>query len=116
VQRFPEGRGGTIGIESEQGTGTLVRLFLPRVCGAAVTSAAAETEIAYTPSPAGTAAYSTSSTQRRPRRHRSGRERLEHLVVVSDPKTLGEMREHFYRNLRGKTIRELAKDFSRRPL
>ena len=62
------------------------------------------------------AAYSTSSTQRRPHRHRSGRERLEHLVVVSDPKTLGEMPEHFHRNLRGKTIRELAKDFSRRPL
>jgi len=26
------------------------------------------------------------------------------------------MREHFHRNLRGKTIRELAKDFSRRPI
>ena len=26
------------------------------------------------------------------------------------------MREHFHRNLSGKTIRELAKDFSRRPL
>jgi signal transduction histidine kinase len=53
VQRFAEGRGGTIGIESEQGAHTLVRLFLPRVCGAAVLSAAAETEIAYTPSPDG---------------------------------------------------------------
>ena len=51
VQRFAEGRGGTIGIESEQGAGTLVRLFLTRVCGAAVPSAAAETEIAYAPSP-----------------------------------------------------------------
>ena len=51
VQRFAEGRGGTIGIESEQGAGKLVRLFLPRVCGAAAPSAAAETEIAYTPSP-----------------------------------------------------------------
>jgi hypothetical protein len=30
-----------------------VRLILPRVCGAAVLSAAAETEIAYTPSPDG---------------------------------------------------------------
>lgn len=50
AQRFAEGRGGTIGIESEQGAGTLVRLFLPRVCGAAVPSAAAETETAYTPS------------------------------------------------------------------
>ena len=51
MQRFAEGRGGAIGIESEQGVGTLVRLFLPRVCGAAVPTAAAETEIAYTPSP-----------------------------------------------------------------
>jgi hypothetical protein len=78
VQRFAEGRGGTISTESEQGTDALVRLILPRVCGAAVLSAAAaETEIAYTPSPDGDDAYSTSSTQRRPRRHRSGRERLE---------------------------------------
>ena len=51
VQRFAEGRGGTIGIESERCAGTLVRLFLPRVCCGAVPSAAAETEIAYTPSP-----------------------------------------------------------------
>jgi signal transduction histidine kinase len=43
VQRFAEGRGGAIGIESEQGAGTLARLFLTRVCGAAVPSAAAET-------------------------------------------------------------------------
>jgi signal transduction histidine kinase len=50
VQRFAERRGGAIGMESEQGAGTLVRLFLPRVCGAAVLSAAAATEIAYTPS------------------------------------------------------------------
>ena len=41
---------------------------------------------------------------------------IEHLVVVSDPKTLGEMRKHFHRDLRGKIIGELAKDFSRRPL
>src|SRR5262249_52335542 len=40
---FAEGRGGTIGIESDQGTGTLVRLFLPRVCCGAVPIAAAET-------------------------------------------------------------------------
>ena len=53
MQHFAEGRGGTIGIESEQGVSTLVRLFLPRVCGAAVPTAAAETEIAYTPSPDG---------------------------------------------------------------
>jgi protein required for attachment to host cells len=41
---------------------------------------------------------------------------IEHLVVVSDPKTLGEMRKHFHRNLRSKIIGEFAKDFSRRPL
>ncbi|VIO71511.1 hypothetical protein CI1B_36950 [Bradyrhizobium ivorense] len=41
---------------------------------------------------------------------------IEHLVVVSDPRTLGEMRKHFNRDLRGKILGELAKDFSRRPL
>ena len=41
---------------------------------------------------------------------------IEHLVVVSEPRTLGEMRKHFHRDLRGKIIGEFAKDFSRRPL
>lgn len=41
---------------------------------------------------------------------------IEHLVVVSDPRTLGEMRKHFHRDLRGKILSELAKDFSRRSL
>jgi protein required for attachment to host cells len=41
---------------------------------------------------------------------------LKHLVVVSDPRILGEMRKHFDRDLRGKLIGELAKDFSQRPL
>jgi protein required for attachment to host cells len=41
---------------------------------------------------------------------------IEHLVVVSDPRTLGEMRKHFHRDLKGKIIGEFAKDFSRRPL
>jgi protein required for attachment to host cells len=41
---------------------------------------------------------------------------IEHLVVVSDPRTLGEMRKHFHRDLKGKIIAELAKDFSRRSL
>jgi protein required for attachment to host cells len=39
---------------------------------------------------------------------------IEHLVLVSDPRTLGEMRKHFHRDLRGKIIREFAKDFSQR--
>jgi hypothetical protein len=41
---------------------------------------------------------------------------LTHLVLVSDPRTMGETRKHFHRDLRGKIIGELAKDFSRRPL
>jgi len=41
---------------------------------------------------------------------------IEHLVVVSDPRTLGEMRKHFHRDLRDKIMAEFAKDFSRRPL
>ncbi|GGC76495.1 host attachment family protein [Chelatococcus reniformis] len=41
---------------------------------------------------------------------------IQHLVVVSDPRTLGEMRKHFHRDLRGKIIGEVAKDFSRRSL
>ena len=41
---------------------------------------------------------------------------IEHLVVISDPRTLGELRKHFHHELRGKIIGELAKDFSRRPL
>ena len=53
VRRFAEGRGGAIGIESERGAGTLVRLFLPRVGDAAVQSRMVGTEIAYTPSPNG---------------------------------------------------------------
>jgi signal transduction histidine kinase len=51
VQRFVEGRGGAVGIESKLDAGTRVRLFLPRVGDAAVPSSLACTEIAYTPSP-----------------------------------------------------------------
>ncbi|SDJ45535.1 Histidine kinase-, DNA gyrase B-, and HSP90-like ATPase [Bradyrhizobium sp. Rc2d] len=53
VRRFAEGRGGAIGIESERGAGTLVRLRLPRVGDAAVQSSIVGTEIACTPSPNG---------------------------------------------------------------
>ena len=41
---------------------------------------------------------------------------IEHLVVVADPRTLGEMRKHFHSDLTRKLIGELAKDLSRRPL
>jgi len=41
---------------------------------------------------------------------------IEHLVLVTDPRTLGEMRKLLDRDLKGKIIGELAKDFSRRSL
>ncbi|WP_024520950.1 ATP-binding protein [Bradyrhizobium sp. Tv2a-2] len=50
VQRFAEGRGGTVCIESERGGGTLVRLFLPRVGDAAAQRNNVGTEIACAPS------------------------------------------------------------------
>ena len=53
VQRFAEGRGGAVCIESERGAGTLVRLFLPRVHATGLPSSIVGTEIAYTPSPNG---------------------------------------------------------------
>jgi signal transduction histidine kinase len=53
VQRFAEGRGGAVGIESERGAGTLVRLLLPRVHAARLPSGIVGTETAYTPSPNG---------------------------------------------------------------
>ena len=53
VQRFAEGRDGAVCIESERGAGTLVRLFLPRVQAAGLSSSIVGTKIAYTPSPDG---------------------------------------------------------------
>jgi signal transduction histidine kinase len=53
VQRFAEGRGGAVCIESERGGGTLVRLFLPCVHAAGLPSSIVGAEIAYTPSPNG---------------------------------------------------------------
>lgn len=41
---------------------------------------------------------------------------IEHLVLVSAPRTLGEMRKHLHSDLKNKIIGELAKDFSQRPL
>lgn len=53
VQRFAEGRGGAISIESKPGSGTLVRLFLPRVHAAGLPGSIVVTEMAYAPSPEG---------------------------------------------------------------
>jgi signal transduction histidine kinase len=53
VQRFVEGRGGAVYIESELGNGTLVLLFVPRVHAAGLAGSIVGAEIAYTPSPDG---------------------------------------------------------------
>jgi signal transduction histidine kinase len=53
VQRFAEGRGGAVCIESERGGGTLVHLFLPRVHAAGLPGRIVGAEIACTPAPNG---------------------------------------------------------------
>ena len=53
VQRFAEGRGGAVCIESERGSGTLVRLLLPRVHATGLPNGFVGGEIAYTLSPHG---------------------------------------------------------------
>ncbi|MHC2273757.1 signal transduction histidine kinase [Bradyrhizobium diazoefficiens] len=53
VQRFAEGRGGAVCIESERGNGTLVHHFLQRVHAAGLPGSIVVAEIAYTPSPDG---------------------------------------------------------------
>jgi signal transduction histidine kinase len=53
VQRFAEGRGGTVRIQTKRGAGTLVRLFLPRVQAAGPPSSIVGTQIAQTPSSGG---------------------------------------------------------------
>ena len=37
---------------------------------------------------------------------------IEHLVVVSDPRILGEMRKHYHKALSAKLLREIAKDLT----
>lgn len=37
---------------------------------------------------------------------------IDHLFLIADPRTLGEMRRHFHASLREKIIGELAKDFT----
>src|SRR5262249_22498291 len=53
VQRFAEGRGGAVGIESRLGVGALVRIFVPRVGDVRVPSSLRGRDIPYTPSPSG---------------------------------------------------------------
>lgn len=53
VQRFAEGRGGIVGIESKRGAGTVVRMFLPRVYAAKALGHIIDGEVAYRPTPEG---------------------------------------------------------------
>jgi signal transduction histidine kinase len=53
VQRFAQGRGGAVSIESHQGAGTQVRLLLPRVRGAGPPGGIVGPEVAYMPSSLG---------------------------------------------------------------
>lgn len=40
--------------------------------------------------------------------------KLDHLVVIAAPRTLGEMRRHYHKHLEGVLMGELAKDLSGR--
>jgi hypothetical protein len=53
IQRFAEGQGSAVGIESERCADTLVRLFLRRVLAAGLPSCIVGTEIVHTPSHSG---------------------------------------------------------------
>ncbi|NDV85250.1 host cell attachment protein [Aurantimonas aggregata] len=38
--------------------------------------------------------------------------KLEHVFIIADPRTLGEMRKHYHANLKGKIVGDLAKDLT----
>jgi protein required for attachment to host cells len=40
--------------------------------------------------------------------------KIEHLVVIADPRTLGEMRRHYHKQLEAVLLGELAKDLAGR--
>ena len=40
--------------------------------------------------------------------------KIEHLVLIAAPRTLGEMRRHYHKQLEGVLMGELAKDLSGR--
>ncbi|WP_206452828.1 host attachment family protein [Aurantimonas marina] len=41
---------------------------------------------------------------------------LDHLFLIADPRTLGEMRKHFHAKLQGKIVGELPKDLVGHPV
>lgn len=42
--------------------------------------------------------------------------KIEHLFLIADPRTLGEMRKHFHASLEGKIVGQLAKDLTGHPI
>jgi protein required for attachment to host cells len=43
-------------------------------------------------------------------------EAFEHLVLIADPRTLGELRKHFQASLEAKLVGELDKDLVKHPI
>lgn len=41
---------------------------------------------------------------------------IENLLVIADPKTLGEMRRHYHKELQGRLVGEIAKDLAGEPI
>jgi protein required for attachment to host cells len=41
---------------------------------------------------------------------------FEHLVLIADPRTLGELRKHFQASLKAKVVGELGKDLVKHPI
>lgn len=41
---------------------------------------------------------------------------IEDLLVIADPKTLGEMRRHYHKELEGRLLGEIAKDLTGEPI
>ena len=42
--------------------------------------------------------------------------KIDSLVIIADPRSLGEMRRHYHKELEGALIGEIAKDLSNNPL
>jgi len=43
-------------------------------------------------------------------------EAFEHVMVIADPRTLGELRRHFQASLKAKLVAELDKDLAKHPV
>ncbi len=48
-------------------------------------------------------------------KNRALRKEFESLIIVAPPKTLGELRKHYHKEVEARIIGEIAKDFANRP-